>query len=47
MVQLLAGLKMEGTVKWRGLKSQRPLYSQQKYPINIKTALNLRKQFSS
>ncbi len=25
MVSLIAGLKMEGTVKWRGLKSQGPL----------------------
>ncbi len=26
MVSLIAGLKMEGIVKWRGLKSQGPLY---------------------
>ncbi len=26
MVPLIAGLKMEGIVKWRGLKSQGPLY---------------------
>ncbi len=26
IVSLIAGLKMEGTVKWRGLKSQGPLY---------------------
>ena len=26
MVTLMAGLKIEGTVKWRGLKSQGPLY---------------------
>ncbi len=26
MVPLKAGLKMEGIVKWRGLKSQGPLY---------------------
>ena len=25
-MSLIAGLKMEGTVKWRGLKSQGPLY---------------------
>ncbi len=25
MVSLIAGLKMEGIVKWRGLKSQGPL----------------------
>ncbi len=25
-VPLIAGLKMEGTVKWKGLKSQGPLY---------------------
>ena len=28
MVSLIAGLKMEGIVKWRGLKSQGPLYWQ-------------------
>ncbi len=27
MVSLLAGLKIEGIVKWRGLKSQGPLYN--------------------
>ncbi len=27
MVLLIAGLKMEGIVKWRGLKSQGPLYT--------------------
>ncbi len=26
MVLLIAGLKMEGIVKWRGLKSRGPLY---------------------
>ncbi len=26
MVPLIAGLKMEGIVKWKGLKSQGPLY---------------------
>ena len=26
MVSLIAGLKMKGIVKWRGLKSQGPLY---------------------
>ncbi len=26
MVLLIAGLKMEGIVKWRGLKSQGPLH---------------------
>ncbi len=28
MVSLIAGLKMQGIVKWRGLKSQGPLYKQ-------------------
>ncbi len=26
MMSLIAGLKIEGIVKWRGLKSQGPLY---------------------
>ncbi len=27
MVSLIAGLKMEGVVKWRGLKLEGPLYT--------------------
>ena len=46
MVSLIAGLKIEGIVKWRGLKSQGPLYNQlyisESY-MYVKTTLNINK----
>ncbi len=38
IVSLTAGLKMEGIVKWRGLKSQGPLYEHDKTEIICRAA---------
>ncbi len=43
IVSLIDDLKMEGIVKWRGLKSQGPLYlySYSKYNFNIYNTSNI------
>ncbi len=38
MVSLMAGLKIEGIVKWRGLKSQGPLYQFWGYDLLMRVA---------